>query len=172
MTHATTDQDTAASDEPELDAKTRQRMFESAVRMLANREHSCAELEQKLLRKFGRSFDVEVASVVAELREHGLVDDQRFIEVLVRSRINRGYGPFYIQQELKSKGMSAQRAEEVEAWQDADWYLLASDLLERKFGRDQCSREARTWHKAMRFLQRRGFAGQVVYDVLPDMPKS
>ena len=150
----------------------RQRIYNSAVRMLAGREHSCAELAQKLIRKYGRSDQTEqlIYDLIDQLSDQGLVDDQRFVEVLVRSRINRGYGPFYIQQELKSKGMPAHSAESVQEWQSADWLVGAADLVERKF--TDCADDLKVWQKALRHLQRRGFPGHVVYEVLPDMPKS
>lgn len=147
----------------------RQRIYNTAVRMLAAREHSTSELKQKLTRKYKDS--EAVSSVVEELLDQGLVDDNRFIKVLVHSRINKGYGPFYIQQEMRSKGVDPRQAERLEEWCNTDWLALASDLFKRRFDLESCTKDLKSWQKAMRYFQRRGFPGKVVYDVLPDMPK-
>ncbi len=76
---------------------------DAASRMLAMREHSVSELERKLRQK-GFTSDV-VAPLMASLREDGLVSDDRFAEMFVRSRCNKGYGPLRIANELREKGV-------------------------------------------------------------------
>ena len=147
-------------------------MYNTAVRMLAAREHGTTELGQKLHRKYPDADADLVQQTMLKLQQQGFLDDQRFLEVLVRSRIRRGYGPFYIQQELRSKGIDPRSLDDLVEWGDVDWFEQASQLAERKFGLETLSHDHKLWNKAMRFLQRRGFAGNVVYDVLPKMPKA
>ena len=143
----------------------RQRIYDAAVRMLGGREHSAFELHAKLKRRFPPE---QIEIVLSELQEQGLQDDARFAEVLIRSRINRGYGPHYIQQELRAKQVSFT---ETDDWLQADWLDLADNLMSRKFDYQECEENQKAWQKALRFFQRRGFPGNVAYEVLPPMPK-
>ena len=56
---------------------------ERALDLLARREHSCAELCQKLVHK---GFAASAETVVAELAQAGLVSDQRYAEALEEYR--------------------------------------------------------------------------------------
>ena len=90
----------------EKDNRAYSRIYQKAIRMLASREHSRRELLEKLTRK---SSDVPsdcIEQVLDALAEQGLQCDVRYAESLIRSRINRGYGPYYIRQELRSKGVA------------------------------------------------------------------
>jgi regulatory protein len=140
--------------------------------MLAAREHGTTELGQKLHCKY-RDADADlVQETLLKLEDQGFLNDQRFIEMLVRSRIRRGYGPFYIQQELKSKDIDPRSVDSLDEWAEVDWFKEALQLIERKFGLETLSQDHKLWNKAMRFLQRRGFSGHVIHDVLPKMPKA
>lgn len=90
------------------------------------------------------------------LAAEGLLSDERFAEILVRSRRERGHGPLRITKELEEKGL-AQDA--IERWVDPrsrDWIAQASRVRRRKFGarppKDYAERA-----KQARFLQYRGF---------------
>lgn len=146
--------------------------------MLAGREHSRTELAGKLARKaskIGRSNGrrgsdtaASVDVVLDELEEQGLLSDPRFVATVIRSRAARGYGPFYIQQELRSKGVDAELVEQSDAWQEHDWQEIAQSVVARRH--PEAHADQQSWSKALRFLQRRGFSGDVVRKVLKDMP--
>ena len=70
-----------------------------AVRALARRDHSVAELERKLRDK-GFSAAV-MAEVIARLDRSGYLDDRRFAERWAESAVRngRGYGPRLRQEE-------------------------------------------------------------------------
>jgi regulatory protein len=74
-----------------------------ALRLLGYRERSTAELSAAL-RDSGYPAPV-VAIVVARMQELGLVDDERFAELWVRSRLAAGFGPRRIARELAEKGV-------------------------------------------------------------------
>ena len=58
-------------------AEIRRKTFERAVRLLAAKSRSVAELRERLLR--GKSTNEEaVEAVIARLREYGYLDDERF----------------------------------------------------------------------------------------------
>lgn len=140
----------------------------AAVRMLGQREHSCAEIRQKLKRKFSALEISRIDGLIEEFVERGWLSDQRFAEVLVRSRANRGYGPYYIRRELATKGIDDTQAEGALETAEADWCEIAAGLIGRRFPEAGC--DLQVWEKAARFLQRRGFSGDVVRKALGDRP--
>lgn len=140
----------------------------AAVRMLGQREHSCAEIRQKLRRKFSALEVSCIESLIEEFVERGWLSDQRFAEVLVRSRANRGYGPYYIRRELATKGIDDTQAESALESAEIDWYESAVGLIGRRFPEAGC--DLQVWEKAARFLQRRGFSGDVVRKALGARP--
>ena len=73
-----------------------------AMNLLARREHSRAELKEKLLK---REFEPdEVEATVASLADRNLISDERFAESFATGRIRRGQGPVRIRQELRQRG--------------------------------------------------------------------
>ena len=73
---------------------------------MARREHSRLELQRKLK---ARGHDAaEVSGVLDELAERHLQSDERYVEVYVRSRAARGYGPQRIALELKQRGLAVE----------------------------------------------------------------
>ncbi len=136
--------------------------------MLGGREHSEQELRSKLQRRYANQSDDQLDALISELKELNLLSDERFTESLIRSRVGKGYGPYFIQQELASKGVNkALIASQLEI-ADVDWLGSAEDLVERKF--PDAANDEVIWAKAIRFLQRRGFAGQTVNSVLGGRP--
>jgi regulatory protein len=82
---------------------------ESAYRLLGYHDRSRAELDRKLR---DRGYPAEVASaIVARLDELGIVDDQRFAALWVRSRAAQGMGARRIARELGQKGVAAETIE-------------------------------------------------------------
>jgi regulatory protein len=96
---------------------------EAALNYLARREHSCRELETKLLR---RGIGAEAASTVVEqLGSENLVSDERYVEAYVRSRVARLFGPLRIRAELRKRGVADTLVErELEAYA-GEWFELA-----------------------------------------------
>lgn len=134
----------------------------SAVRSLGQREHARRELEQKLSRK-GHEAEL-IQRVMDYLLAHDLQSDGRFAESLIRSRVQRGYGPMKIRQELSAKGVAEQILEDHLTEPSEYWETLAGESLEKKFGQPPQSREE--WATQARFLARRGFPSDLIYRVL------
>src|SRR5690554_546207 len=76
---------------------------EAALRLLARREHSVAELSRKLLQRGWR--EPEAEATIARLAAENLQSDQRFAESYARSRAARHYGPLRIRAELAERGI-------------------------------------------------------------------
>ena len=145
-----------------------QKAYNTAIRMLGAREHSEHELRGKLARRYSGLEKEQIDQLIAELKDLNLQSDLRFTETLIRSRVRKGYGPFYIQQELASKGIDKQLIHNQIEAADIDWLTSAQDLAERRFP-DAANDEA-VWSKATRFLQRRGFAGQIISVAVGERP--
>ncbi|WP_346795628.1 regulatory protein RecX [Halomonas sp. Bachu 37] len=130
---------------------------EQAIMLLARREYSRAELEQRLGAK-GHPGD-EIDACLDELVDKGLQSDTRFAESFVRSRVARGQGPIRIRTELFQRGISQSLAQdaiaEVEEREGVDWFDLAATTLARRFSTPGDS--PREYARRQRFLASRGF---------------
>jgi regulatory protein len=128
--------------------------YRQAMGLLVRREHSRRELRRKLDARGADASDAEAA--LERLTVQGYQDDARFAEMLVRTRINGGYGPLHIRAELGTHGIAGDTVSAVLAEADPDWPSLAADALRRRYG----GRPARDRAEALKrahFLQRRGF---------------
>lgn len=77
--------------------------MEYASRVLARQDYSERELKNKISEHFGRE---EAEETVEKLKGYGYVDDGRFREMFIASRIRSGYGPYRIENELRDKGLN------------------------------------------------------------------
>ncbi len=128
--------------------------YNRALNLLARREHSQQELFLKLLAK---GFEASEANpVIQALAAKSLLSDERFAELYTQSRIQRGYGPVRIQQELQNKGVKPLLAEETLAVYKVDWVTHAKKVLE-KYMRLHPDVEV---VKQQRFLYQRGFTSE------------
>lgn len=139
--------------------KDYQRARLSAMNMLARREQSRKELENKL----GTRFEADVINrVLDDLKSEGLQSDQRFLESFVSSRINRGQGPLKISYELRNKGIAMEAiADQLEPYAE-NWLEIAKDVLQRKFGEEPPA-DYKERQKRQRFIASRGFPNDVCY---------
>jgi regulatory protein len=129
-----------------------------ALGLLVRREHSRKELTRKLTAR-GVEADAAQAAVERMIAE-GWQDDNRFAELLVRSRANNGYGPLRIRAELGMHGLDRDTIAVAMDAYDGDWADNARDQVRRRFpgGAD----DPATRRKAADFLIRRGFSGDQV----------
>ncbi len=134
----------------------------SALRILVRREHSAAQLRQKLAAR-GYSPDI-CDEVIAELSELNLQSERRFAEILVRSRVGQGYGPQRIRAELKEARIDDALALEALETEDCDFAALAEQARAKKFG--DLPEGAAQWQKQYRFLASRGFDSDDIRRVL------
>jgi len=106
------------------------RVLARAMACLARREHSCRELQAKLVHK-GAADDVARA-VVAQLEQQRLLSDQRFAEAWVRSRADRWFGPLKIRAELAGKGVADGVIEQALAEYAGHWPEAAQAWVARR----------------------------------------
>jgi len=144
-----------SSREPGPDTRARN----SAMRLLARREHSRAELRGKLV---GRGFETDsVEELLQGLEDQDLLSDQRFAMSLIASRAETGYGPNRIGLELRNRGVSEELALEALAKAEVDWEERVTDQVARKFGSDP-AQTFPEWARRARYLERRGFGQDAI----------
>ncbi len=123
----------------------------TAYRILALRSCLSKTLREKLLRK---GFEESVCDqVIEELTANGYLNDAEYTERSVKRAVERGYGPRYIAQKMKFKGMDARK--EVSAISDEEQRAQIHRLLAKRFG----SRD-----RAIRMLERRGFSLAMIFE--------
>lgn len=133
-----------------------ERAFRKIERLCLVREQASEQLRQRLARD---GFDSEaVEAALARALACGLVDDGRFADVLVRSRLSQGRGRRGIAAELESLGIDAHGVEALAAADGDDGAEVdrALALLDRKPPRAKNRRDA-----AYRRLAQKGFSASV-----------
>lgn len=137
---------------------------EKALRYLSFRNRSVKELKTFLL---GKGYDPEVVShTLSRLEDVGLLDDRAFAKAWVEERVKaKGMGERLLEQELRQKGIKKEiiraAVEGLGAEEDRA-HALAQARLARMKGLDKETAKRRLTG----FLQRRGFSGETVYEVV------
>lgn len=145
-------------------------LWDYALRTLAARPHSEAELRQKLSRRAAAPEDV--SATLVRLREYGLADDRKFSEVFAAARLqNDGFGRFRVLRDLRSKRIPSAVAERAvsEAFAGTDEAELASAFLARKYRGKNLPEflvEEKNVASAYRRLRTAGFSSAVALSVL------
>ena len=156
-----------------------------AIALLAQREHSEAELRRKLLRwahdtpsrAVGAATGVEplaadpdelsaqasarVDALIDWLRAHDYLSEERFVDSRVHARAAR-YGNLRIRQELAQHGL-ALPAETAQSLRDSE-LQRAAEVWRRKFAAPAATPAERA--RQARFLAARGFSGEVIARVI------
>ena len=132
-----------------------------ALRLLAGREHSRAELEKKL--KAHEAEPGELQRALDELQAKGFIDEQRVVDSVLHRRATR-LGAGRVKQELQAKGISAEAvAEAVEGLRGTE-LERAREVWRKKFGELATDPAGRA--KQMRFLASRGFGAEAIRRVV------
>jgi regulatory protein len=140
-------------------------IFDQALSLLSYREHAKKELEKKLKAKGYE--EEEINKTILKLEEINYLNDKRFAEIFVRSRVSKPLGANRILQELMQKGIDNQLAKYAIENAEADWFELALQLKVRRFGEDLCT-NFKEKGKQSRYLQYRGFNfDQIKYALSP-----
>jgi regulatory protein len=136
---------------------------DTAMRLLAMREHSQVELQRKLVQKGFN--DLAVAQTLHALIAQNLLSDARFTEAFVLSRRGRGSGPVKIQVELQQRGIDNGLISRYLDFQDPDWLELAEQVRQKKYGVARPDEYTQKMQQA-RFLANRGFSHEQIRQVL------
>ena len=132
-----------------------------ALRLLAQREHSRAELQRKLAAH--EESPGELARALDELQAKGFIDEQRVIESVIHRRAAR-LGASRVRQELQAKGLPAEAVAQAVGELRGSEVERAREVWRKKFGRTPLDAAERA--KQMRFLAARGFGGEAIRRVV------
>ena len=141
---------------PPTPDEARAALMEYALRALAQRALSAAELRGKLER---RSEDEEqIEGVLARLQELRYLDDTQVARIESQ---RRGVGAYRVQARLKQRGVGEEVIREVIAARDPDEEVIeARALLKRRLS--SIRRGTNPKAKAYGLLARRGYGGEVI----------
>lgn len=132
-----------------------------ALRLLAQREHSRAELERKLAK-----YEEEpgtLARALDELQARDFLNDARVVQSVLHQRAGR-LGAMRLRQELQQKGIDAEAIAGAMEQLKGTELDRAREIWKRRFGEQPADAGERA--KQVRFLMARGFSGAVVSRVL------
>ena len=138
-----------------------------ALRYLAQREHSRAELERKLARHVedgpNTSAAEQIAKALDELSAHGLISEARVAESVLTSQASR-FGARRLRQTLQAKGLAPALVAATVQQARGTELERARELWRRRFGGPPADAAERA--RQMRFLASRGFEGDVIRRVV------
>ena len=129
------------------------------LRLVARRDYSAKELRDKLKM---HGFEAAAAQrVVRECEETHLIDDSRFADVFIRSKLSAGWGMARVERELARRGVDIRT---VEGWPYE--YLDPEDELKRalEVARRRHVSGSKAWQKLVRHLVGRGFGTDVAIE--------
>ena len=132
----------------------------AALRMLARRPYSVAEMRRALEKKYPHSN--EVSKAIARLRELHYLDDKKFAEHYASSLVrNRAYGRHRIRRELKAKLVDYRQIEPAleQAFAETGEQQLLEQTLQKKVRTLRLPLTPAKLASLCQSLMRRGFRG-------------
>jgi regulatory protein len=135
---------------------------DTALRLLGRREHSARELKSKLR---ARGVEAENAGEIVDgLSESGWQSDERYAEMLVRSRVGQGHGPQRIEAEMRVAGISSEAIRAAMDAAETDWDEVIHRVWERHFRKPAADAQER--QKQYRYLMGKGFDSATISKLL------
>jgi regulatory protein len=145
--------------DPPDPAKMRTAARNTAIGLLARREHAQSEIKRKLK---DRGYDNELTlEVIDDLTGQRLLSDERFAAMFIRSRAERGQGPVRLRAELRQLQIPVEQIDRLLVAAAIDWDESALSVRLRKFGKQPSNGMAER-AKQVRFLQYRGFTASQI----------
>jgi regulatory protein len=152
------------------DTGTYRKALNSALRILGRRDHSVAELTQKLVHS---GFDGGmIQRVVAECGRMGYLDDRRTARQLIDRMKRRGMGVRRIRHELQKRGLEGEQTEaQLRAGvTPSEERALARQVAEKKLKTLENETDFRNRSlRLQRFLRYRGFSDSLIVEMLKEM---
>ena len=146
--------------------------YSAALRMLARRAYSVAELRRALEKKFPG--DPAIDNALARLRTLGYLDDKRFAEHYASSLArNKAFGRFRVRRELKSKLVDYRHIEPAieQAYDETSERQLLQLTLDRKIRTLKLPITYAKLGSLCQSLLRRGFAADAIMKAVRARPE-
>jgi regulatory protein len=132
-----------------------------ALRLLAGREHSRAELQRKL--SAHETEPGELARALDELQAKGFINEDRVIESVLHRRAAK-LGASRVRQELQAKGLDPEAVSQAVQTLQTTEVARAREVWRKKFSGPP--QDAAERARQMRFLAARGFGGDTIRRVV------
>ena len=137
-----------------------------ALRYLAGREHSRAELVRKLARHEEEPGQIE--RVLDDLQAKDFISEARVVASVINRRA-AGLGGARLRQELQAKGIDPERVRAAVAELKDTELERAQAVWRKRFG--EAATDTKQWARQVRFLMARGFSADVVRSVVPPIAR-
>jgi len=134
-----------------------------ALSYLSRREYGITELRIKLLNKFDSRLQIDQTLEV--LQNEDLLNENRYVQSYIQSRVNKGYGPERIRMELMQKGIAMTLVDKAFFKCGVDWHAEIQKVWSKKY-RSAVSKDLEEIARQWRFLQYRGFPTDMIKRVL------
>ncbi len=109
-----------------------------------------------------KGYDSElVEPLLDQLSQEGLQSDARYADSYLYSRLQKGYGPVRLNQELKERGVDDVTIENSLENLEIDWTERLTEVRKKKFG-ETIPKDYKEQAKESRFLQYRGFTSEQI----------
>jgi regulatory protein len=141
--------------------------YVNALKMLARRELSEAQVRQRLVRRGYAADDVDAA--IEKLRAERALDDARVAETIARTQsLGRGRGKFRVRQEIEAAGIGRAVADHAvaEAFKDVDSNALLDAAIARRLRGRSGAVDDREFKRLFRYLVGQGFESDRVLQAL------
>ncbi len=151
-------------------------LWSYALKILGGRAHSTGELREKLRRRASRL--AEIDEVIARLKDHGYLNDQRFAESFAAARLaNDKLGRTRVIQDLRQRRVAPALAERAtrQVYEDVNEEALIEQWIRRKYrlaAREHLFQEDKDLAGAYRRLLHAGFRTGDILRVLKRFAKN
>jgi len=105
--------------------------------------------------------EVDVEAVLADLEASGLLSDARMVESYVTERLEKGFGPLRVRQELRQRGVADDLIDPHLDLGESEWLRRLAAVHDRKFGAGRAAVSKELGRRA-RFLEYRGFPSDLI----------
>lgn len=135
-------------------------LWNKSLDILSRREHSVNELKNKL-KRFNPDL-TDLKEVISKLETSNFLNDERFASAFIRSKAESGYGPNYISQYLRKKGITSDKYDMYSL--EIDWENKCLTQFNKKRGNKKINYKDK--EKILRFLAYRGFSYEIIKNAL------
>ena len=151
-------------------------LWNYALKLLGGRAHSSGEMREKLRRRAAKLGEVD--EVLARLKDHGYLNDQRFAETFAAARLaNDKFGRTRVIQDLRQRRVAPAVAERAarQVYEDVNEESLIEAWIRRKYRlapREHLFQEDKDLASAYRRLLHAGFRTGDIVRVLKRFAKN
>jgi len=138
-----------------MDEQDKQKLKNYVLWLLGRQEYSKKEVAQKLRQK--EADETYIEQLLAWCESLGYIDEQRYCESFLRRKINKGLGQKRILAEAGNKGVDRTQLMALIEEQEIDWFELAQNTYQRKYGVSDKQLDYKEKAKRVRYMMYRGF---------------